>query len=599
MLSRRDFLSIFLMMLTLFFIFQFLQVVKDSGNNYDVNDHVTEVNLRASDMDVKQADKYVWFVGDIEGGVGDAVKQWCTYTRQGLEVFSEIPAPDYDSKIEAIVIDPATCDIRNKTDKIEELTKMGVTIIFGDLPDASYVDSDEQLKKMLGITKVVNPSIHVKGVQVFTGFLLGGESVYLAHDDKPEEAAFEDLDLDIAWYDTGQGTKTYIVGVMDEEEVHPYDFPKMIWRSIYNGTFIYAVNGDYLRGMMGIGFLDSMMYDTSEIYLYPVVNANNVVVADFPYLSEENAEKIKSLYSRSVEAFQKDIVWPGIISMATRSEFSMTCFMADRYDYSLIEKANKEAVKFYLQQMKEHYAEAGRSLNYTGDITLAQKAEYSRKYYTDAGFNYQFRSLYLTKWDDALKTILADQESDIRTVVCSDRENDQAISFCTDNVTLQYTTNVANEYSFKNALIFKSLLTSLGYTNVLVDMADVIWPETKDDEWQNFFDKLYSYITTYWSNRYGFDATTISESDARIRKMLSVTYDYSKQDENTVVLNSSGADENYFVFRTHDREIKSISDNAEFKRLEKDAYLLKVKPGQTIITLKESDEIYKYNNSSK
>ena len=593
MLSKRDFLSIFLMMVTLFFIFQFLQVVKDSGNNYDVNEYAADIDIKASDMEVKQADSKVWFIGDVNGGVGDAVKQWCTYTRQELICFSEIPAPEYNSNVEAIIIDPSTCDIINKTDKIEELTKMKKVLIFGDLPDAGYVDGDETLKKMLGITKVVNPAVHVEGVQVFSGFLLGGESVYIAHKDKPEEAEYEDLDLDIAWYDTGLGTKTYIVGVMDEDEVHPYDFPKMMWRSNYNGGFIYAVNGDYLKGMMGIGFLDSMMYDTKEYYLYPVVNANNVVFSDFPYFSEENSEKIKSIYSRSTNYFQKDIVWPGVISMAANREFIMTCFMSDRYDYENESDINIHEVKFYLQQLKEHKAEAGISLDHKGDVTLSDKIKDSRDFYKKAGIGYQFRALYLSKWSDELKKVLEEQEPGIRTVVCGERGNEQAISFCSDNVTLQYTTNIANEYSFKAALLYKSLLTSLGYTNVLVDMNNVIWPEGKDDEWQNYFDHLYSYVTTYWSDRLAFDATTISESDARIRRMLSVRYSTNKKEDDQIVLTSSGADENYFVLRTHDREIDKVSDNAEFKRIEKDAYLLKVKPGQTVITLKESGEVYK------
>ena len=595
MLSKRDFFSIFLMMATLFFIFQFSLVMKAEGNNFDVNEHVTEVNLTASDVPVVNADQCVWFVGDIEGGVGDAVRQWCTYTRQELKVFDTIPEPDMISKIEAIVFDPSTCDIRNKTDKLLALAEMKAVMIFGDLPDAEYVAGDEELMKLLGITRIVDTEVHVDGVQIFSGFLLGGESVYAANKKKEEEKKFEDLDLDIAWYDTGLGTKTYIVGIMDEDEVHPYDFPKMIWRSYYNGTFVFSVNGDYLQGMMGIGFLDAMMYDTKDYYIYPIVNANSVVFSDFPYLSEENTAKLKSLYSRNAEAFQRDIAWPGIISMASRSEFCMTCFMSDRYDYSNIDEETKESeVKFYLQQLKELDAEAGRSMDYKGNITLAEKSELSRKFYEKEGINYEFRSLYIKNWRDEMKKVLEEQEPQVRTVVGGVRGNDQAISFCTENVTLQYTTNRADEYTFKNALLYKSLLTSLGYTNVLIDMNQAIWPEKKDDEWQNFFDHVFSYVTTYWSDRLVFDATTISESDARIRKMLSVKYDSSKND-NTIILNSSGADENYFILRLHDREIESISDNAEFTRIETDAYLLKVKAGETVITLRDSKEIVRYN----
>jgi hypothetical protein len=143
--------------------------------------------------------------------------------------------------------------------------------------------------------------------------------------------------------------------------------------------------------------------------------------------------------------------------------------------------------------------------------------------------------------------------------------------------------------------LYKSLLTSLGYTNVLVDMNQVIWPQTEDDEWQNYFDHVFSYVTSYWSDRLIFDATTISESDARIRKMLSVKYDDEYSDENTIVLHSEGADENFFVLRLHDNEIAGISDNAEYTLIENDAYLLKVHPGDTVITLKESAKVYHYD----
>ena len=595
MLSRRDFFAIFLMMLTVFFIFQFSLVMKAAGNEYDVNEHVVEVELKASDVPVVEADKKVWFIGDIDGPVGDAVRQWCTYTRQQLDVFSEIPEPKSITGLEAIVIDPKTVDIKNKTDKILKLTELRATLIFGDLPEATYIDSDEELKKLLGITKVVKPAIHVEGVQIFSGFLLGGEMVYAVNKDVPEEKRFEDLDLDIAWYDTGLGTKTYIVGVMDEDLVHPYDFTKMIWRSYYNGTFVYAVNGDYLQGMMGIGFLDSMIYDTKEYYIYPVVNANNIVFADFPYLTNENSEELKKIYSRDAEGFQRDIAWPGIISMATRSDFCMTCFLSDRYDYDYPEETSGDETRFYLQQMKELDAEAGRSLDYKGNITLQEKETLSKNYFLNEGINYRFRSLYIKEWSDELKDILENQEPDIRTVVSRERKNNQVISFCSDNVTIQYATNKADEYTFKNDLLYKSLLTSLGYTNVLVDMGQVIWPQSEEDEWQNFFDHVFSYVTSYWSDWMIFDATTISESDARIRRMLSVKYSDEKKDENTIVLHTSGADENYFILRLHDTEIDKISDNAEFTRIEKDSYLIKVKPGDTYITVKESKEVYHYD----
>jgi hypothetical protein len=47
--------------------------------------------------------------------------------------------------------------------------------------------------------------------------------------------------------------------------------------------------------------------------------------------------------------------------------------------------------------------------------------------------------------------------------------------------------------------------------------------------------------------------------------------------------------------RLHDREIVKISDNAEYTRIEKDSYLIKAKPGDTVITTKESEEVIHYD----
>ena len=63
MLSKRDFLAIVLMMLALFFIFQFSQVIKAQGNNFDVNEYagdsaegkVTEVAAALNTHSAKDA----------------------------------------------------------------------------------------------------------------------------------------------------------------------------------------------------------------------------------------------------------------------------------------------------------------------------------------------------------------------------------------------------------------------------------------------------------------------------------------------------------------------------------------------------------------
>lgn len=591
-LSRRDFFSIFLMMLALFFLFQFSQIVKSVGNQYDENDHVTESTLKSSDVIIPDSNECVWIIGADNGKIMDSASQWCTYTKLRQVRFDYIPKPVTKGNVKAIIIDTKTVNIKGKSEELYALAGMGATMIFANLPEAEYIEEDEALKNLLGISEVIDYNIHIDGIQMFDGFLLGGEVVYTAKDEEEKER-YEDIPMDIPWYDTGIGTKTYIVGIMDESKVLPYDFPKIIWRSYYNGTYIYCVNGDYCDGMMGIGFYDSMMYDVSDYYIYPVVNANNIVMADFPYLSNENMDRIKEIYSRNVEGFQKDIAWPGIVAMATKRDFSMTCFLSSKYDYSGYSEYGKDLI-FYLQQMKEIGAEAGKSVDFRGNLTLDQKIKSDKEFYDSQKSNYNYRCTYIQDWNPELPKLLKENGTPVKSIVCAVREGEPVLSFCDEDTTLQYTTNKAENYTFKNGLLYKSLLTSLGYSNVLIDMKSVIWPETEEDEWQNFFDYVYSFMTTYWTDENGFDDTTISESDYRIRNMLTVNF-VSQKTARGVMLRTENVDESWFILRTHEEEIDNI-ENGEYTRIEEDAYLIHAFKGETRIDLKESEEIYRYDS---
>ena len=46
MVSRRNFISIILMMAVLFFMFQFSQVIKIRGNDYNINEYINEETSR-------------------------------------------------------------------------------------------------------------------------------------------------------------------------------------------------------------------------------------------------------------------------------------------------------------------------------------------------------------------------------------------------------------------------------------------------------------------------------------------------------------------------------------------------------------------------
>ena len=156
-----------------------------------------------------------------------------------------------------------------------------------------------------------------------------------------------------------------MVGLLPEEsgkDVENEDLPTLIWRNGMDKGSVFAVVGDYLKDSSASGFLDGMLAEAFPYALYPVVNAQNLSMVDFPVFADENNGEIQKLYSESVTGMVRDIMWPSLISITEQSGMKMTCFVEPQEDYLDEIEPNGVFMEFYLKQMKEQDAEAGLSL---------------------------------------------------------------------------------------------------------------------------------------------------------------------------------------------------------------------------------------------
>ena len=607
MLSKRDFVAIVMMMVALLFMFQFSQVVKQQGNNYDVNEFAGEsadgektdtarlFETLNSESAGKRNNGTVWFVGDRNSGTAMAAEQWSYYRKYKIRYFDDIPEADNSKNVKMIIFDTPSINLDNRTVLVKRLAeKMGSVLVFNGIPDRELINGNKKLRELFGITEI-GENTQIEGIQMFEGFLIGGEVILKAQND--EEKKYEDLEMNIPWVKTGLGTKTYMVGLMDEKKVFPYDFPKILWRNYYHGAFVFAVNGDYIDGNMGMGFLDAMTYESERFSLYPVVNANSISVADFPYLSNENNDKMESVYSRDVETMLRDIVWPGFMSMVTRSDMLLSCFFTTKYNYDDPAQPMSAEIPFYLQQMKEINSEAGLSLAFTGDISTDEKIKQDVGFYGQAGTKYEYRLRYSDCIDDEDLKVLKNNGFTSGSISCREMSGNRLLRYLDKNITGQTVTNVASNYSFRDELVFRSVISSLGYSNLLIDMNNVVWPESIDDEWQNYFDRIYSNMTSYWSDSFGFAKTTLSESDLNFRKMYAADFDVEtdKEDNNRIIVNMKGTEDAWFVLRTHNAAIGSIS-HGEYEEIGDYVYLIRLESGQTVIELDDTDDVFRYRN---
>lgn len=600
MVSKRKFFSIAIMMFVLFFLFQFSMVIRDSKNIYDVNSSLTEKKTDGENQwtpsdSVTGSDSSVVFVGNKAGDMGTAVSRWCTYAKRKLISCKSVSTYKADDKNlpEMMILESEKYADGDNLTTLETLEKKGVIIVFGCLENAKNIQDNKDLMKFLGIQKVVTEETHLTGVKLFEGLLLGGEVTYNTSKDK-EEKKRQDLELDVPWYQVGSGTKTYMVGLLDEKtgkNVENEDLPTIIWRNGIDYGSVFAVVGDYMKDSTALGLLDGMRAEALSYTIYPIVNAQNLSMVNLPVLADENNTEMLKLYSQSATGIARDIMWPALISVVEKSDMKMTCFIQPQADYTDDIEPKSGNLEFYLKQMKEQSAEAGISLEYQKLDKAEDKVTKDTEFFENEKINYRFGAAFAKEKD--LKGILKDTDSgllgDVGTLVCDYTENQPVVSYYSDSVTLQTVTSDGMNYAYSDDIRMRSIQTALGYTNVMLDMYDIFWPQEKTDRWEVMQKRFSSNLLTYWKNFRDFDSTTLSESNARIRTFLNLAYSQSRED-NTITLQTSEAG-SWFILRTHGEEIDEI-DGGSQTEIEADAYLICAEDTTVKIRLKEQELYY-------
>lgn len=600
MVSRRKFFSIAIMMFVLLFLFQFSMVLRDRQNTYDVNSNLAPKqndgknvwkNEELDPASVGTTDRrYVLFVGDSSSDMAEAVSRWCTYAKWDISKCSSMEKfKENDKNLPGILIlESEKYALDDNLKKIEELEQKGVIIVFGCLEDPKNIEKNQELQDFLGIYKIVSKKTELTGAKLFEGLLLGGEVIYETPEDKDERDR-QDLQLNVPWYQVGSGTKTYMVGLLDQskqkETVENEELPTLIWRNgIRNGS-IFCVVGDYMKDSTALGLLDGMVAEASSYYIYPVVNAQNLSMINFPVFADENNEQMMELYSQSITGMARDIMWPSLISIVEKGGLKMTCFMQPQTNYEDgIEPTSRDLV-FYLKQMKEQNAEAGLSLQYKNAESLRDKLNQDAEFFRKADSSYKYGAAYTEEKDlDTVKALMnTELMKNVSTLVCKYTEDEPVISYCTDSVALQSVTSDGMNYTYSDDIRMRSIQSSLGYTNVMLNMQKIFWPERKKDRWQIMQKRFSSNLLTYWKNFTGFDSTTLSESNTRTRTFLNLDFSETRTDDAIILKTSESG--SWFILRTHGEEIEEIEGGTQ-KKLEDNVYLIQAQDTTVKIQVK-------------
>lgn len=620
MVSRRNYLTIAMMFVILLFMFQFTGVMKEQLSEYESNEYADDTTTSFQRSDAFLAEQTsadaceVIYVGEAGGAEESVVKTWCSYRKRTFFCSSSLALLDslQDDALQVLVVDGSKVTSEEEVAVLRREAQMGVTVIFATLPQSSVIREYRDLRGLLGIRAVIADEIPLAGMHLFSGFLLGGEEIYEVTE--PGEEERQDMNPSVPWYTTGAGTKTYMVGTlsdetieqtvddeiraqyvgMEEEAAKNSLLPAILWRNSVDTAKIFCVNGDYLADISAVGILDAMMGETYDYDIYPVINAQNLVIADLPAFVSENEEEMQKRYSQSAQAVYQEIVWPSLTSIASRTGAKMTCMMTPQFTYTDEEEPDGENVTYYLKRLKEEHAEAGLSADSREGIPLSEKIKQDQTFWQTYAPSYRFLSLYA----DGVKSIGEESAlpAEIRTVALGSGAN-EAVGYLNENVTLQPSTSSGIRHTFLDDFKVKCMETALGYSNITPDLYSVTYPEGDEDSWEKMSKKIAANLGTYWKAYEAFDATTLTESDVRIRRFLAL--DYKQQRAGNVITLSleHREDAAWFLLRLHGEKVTEVAGGS-FEEIEDGVYLILAEEDEVSVEV-QTGETWQYQDGGK
>ena len=603
MVSRRNFVTIMLMVLILLFMFLFTGVIKQELNEYDVNDFEetagtgldAESMFRAEEADnggFEISREYALFVGTkYSEEVREMVKAWCTYTKRGYEECESLA--DYEisrGKLpEVVIVDGEYIDVETEFPMMEELTGRGVHLIMARMPHHLTMADNPEFCEFLGIRNVRRREILVNGVHLFEGFLLGGERIYETETD--DESGLQDLEMVVPWYMLGSGTKTYIMGMLDENEYKNENMPAILWRKRTSNAAVFCVNANYMTIMYGMGFLSAMMGEAQTFEIHPVVNAQCMTVAEFSAFSEDNSEELMSLYSSRQPALYEGVIWPSLVSMTERTGAHISLMAAPQLDYEDGNEPDSALLPRYMSLVKEGRGEIGASMGRVSEISLEDKLSRDVSFYTEGAGKYTILSMYAGNLEEVLEAPWESYFPKLRTIATGLDNGKPPIDYIGRNVTLQRATAVGKEHPYSANLAIMGYETALGYSNIVLDMKDVSYPRDEKDHWQNLTRVISQNICTYWQDFDLFSETTLAESDARIRKFLALDY-RTEQKGNQILLHTNDfEDAAWFLVKINWGEPGEVQGGT-LQEMGGGYYLLEATETEVVISLEKRELKY-------
>ncbi|MCI8428547.1 MAG: DUF2194 domain-containing protein [Lachnospira sp.] len=603
-ITKRVYFTVSIVMLLILFMFQFSGIIRRKYNDYDINTYAadTKTTFTRSGAYLPATDerkvtngntRYVSFVGDIDSDCGITVYEWCRYTKRNLCMYTTLEDVTINEHNlpQALLVDAKFINFSKQLDKLQSFADMGITVVFCTLPSYDDFLGNTLLRDFCGISLVAQ-NIKTVGYKLYEGFLFGGETWYLP-ENKEQEEMYQDLKLEVPWYQTTNSTKTYMSAIVDPsryEYLKNEEQPPVVWSKRHENGYVFCINGGLMEDISGIAILDCIMYETHDYEIYPVVDAETFVINAYPLLSFENDDTIKKFYSRNMESMLTNLMWPEISNLIDAVGSKATFMPALQLQYKDDIQPSISSLFYFFRLMNEKSAEAGLTTTRRDNISVKDKIEADYNTYNSYLNNYSFLSIMSKRSE--VQEILDNHSSifkNLRTIVAQKSDgNAPLFAYGTEDILILDSLINGRHYTYFNDYRQKCFYTALAYTGIELDMSNEYYPDDEKKLWDKSIKQISTALTLYTKSNGFLNKCTVSEADKLVREFMATNYESSMQ-EDTIHLKVNGKSlDSRFVLRVHNKEIANVT-GADYIKIEDGAYILRVYTNQHDVTIELKD----------
>ncbi len=393
----------------------------------------------------------------------------------------------------------------------------------------------------------------------------------------PNFLPYDEVYVDYAGYNASTSIR-----ITDKAQVfvESVDGIPIIYSNRYDKGEAVVINGTILEDKDAGGLFVAALCELQDQMIYPIIGSKVVFLDGFPPINDLNDSNTFRLYGRSEESFLRDILWPDLLSYATRYELKYTAnilgIIPDNYDIELI---NERMLTYLFKEIIKYSGEIGIAGDHSSIYNFDREQVKTLYRYLKNDFpNYEF-SAYTVMYgkvenDDleALRDIFEGFDV-VRGFYSGDPKTQTLQNFGEEETFITFPT-VSSGYTKENGTFFDFLsgVSEYGVISHSFKISELISATSREDGWDSLKEEYHDLNQSMFGKTPWLYSATLSEAASRTKaynrlEMCAVDVENGMQ----VYCNNFMEGQKFFI--KSDREVRKVV-NGSFNKINDVYYVI-------------------------